>query len=413
MSVQAAAPIFIYLHFMRQLVYLSCFVLFTVLSCSSQPLVKNIVARKPVAIDESRFVWNESPSKIEVLNDTVIACLFRYQVATYHLKKGTLLSLFDIRRWNGDSVVAVIYKTQKAPHDYITAKRDTSASSNTLNPLFRSMSSHNGTLYLTCYLPVAYRAADMSEFAGQAADKKKVEEAVAGNENANIIVFENKTVLLSCGTDLKPRETWLAYGYDEIRPGTDYIPDPGSGFFTDGKTLWAPVHQPAYNQMAQVFTGKEQLKLFAQFRLDGHAMLPEKALLGTANIPGYSHKLIEKFQAKRFQLVNDSLFVNDHFGLYLLPEGKPARAQLPDTTGEKKGIPFARYANTMAYISYRKNPADTTTRQMVLRITDRATGRLLLKTPLEKCRDIATYTNTFYTITGNEEHYYINCYEGQ
>lgn len=401
------------MYFMRQLVSLFSFVLFTILSCSNQPHVNSIAALPAVTIDESNFTWKESPSKIEVLNDTVIACLFRYQVATYHLKKGTLLSLFDIRKWNGDSVVAELYKTQKAPHDYITARSDTSGSAAMLNPLFRSMASHNGKLYLACYLPMAYRAESMSEFSDNPDDQKKVADVIDGKEKPNIIVFENKTVLVSCSDDLKPRETWLAYGYDELRPGTDYIPDPGSGFFTDGQTLYCPVHQPAYKQMAQVITGKEQLKLFAQFRLDGHAMLPEKTLLTTANIPGYSHKLIEKFQAKRFQLVNDSLFVNDHFGMYLLPDGKPATAQLPETAGEKKGMPFARYANTLAFFSYRKNPADTTSWQTVLHIAAPASGKELQQTALSGCRDVVVHKNRFYTISRTAENYVISSYEAR
>lgn len=381
-------------------------------SMACQPGIKPVTgvrALPPVQVDESTFVFNNPPDQVHALNDTTLLLHFRYEVVWLHARTGKIIRVFDVRHVNTDSLNLAWYKTHDPKHDYFSIRHDTTVGVS-LDPQVLSMNCSDGYTDLVIYAPIAH-ISFMHEISPEQRNSRQELDMMQPDSKVNII--ENKPWLLRLSDEGNVKSAAMIVGPSEPAIQPLFIATSEFGFCISGNRLYSSGVKKGGlpKDFEQVFTSRDSAILLGSSRFSNGLIVPEKIQLATSDVPGYRYPFSKLFQIKHFRTWHDTLFVNAEYGLYTLPDAKPYHYQFRDTTGEIRNQAFAKINNAIAYLAERKNPADTSTWQQVLRITNQHTNKLLFFALSGKSVDVAAYTNTFYTITADDEHYYINRYE--
>lgn len=388
--------------------------LFALLLCgcaaAHDPVVVTVVQpAERVVLDETEFVFVNAPRQFAVTGDSAVVLRFQHELAVYNTNSGKLICMQDIRRLNTDSILLRYYKKQSPDVGYYSVRNDSSMGM-PMEPLLLAMHTAPGTITVAVYAPLGHRQLLDSTLQQQVNASGLKQPLPAGTRHVNII--ENKTLLLRFDETLRLLQADIVPGPGDVAGNRKQLmANAFSGCCIYNGRLYTPGVSPgSITTPDQLVTAADSAVLLCSSVKSGDSWIPEKTVLATHNVAGYRHPFGEQLGPKCFRIYDDTLFVNGEFGLYTIPAAQPAAFQFPDQAGEKRMSPFARIGNAYAAVSLKNGPNDSLKSTVVFRVYDARTKKLMLKEDLVRCNDIAVADRTFYTITYENESYYLQRY---
>lgn len=359
-----------------------------------------------VRLDETGFVFVNAPRQFAAVNDSSIVLRFQHELVVYNMRNGKLQRIQDIRKLNTDSILFRYYKTQAPGVDYFSVRNDSSLGM-PMEPILIAMHTAPGKIAVAVYAPLGHRQLMDSTLQRQVAVSGLKQPLPAGTRSVNII--ENKTLLLHFDELLRLTKAEIIPGPGDVQVKQNQLmANAFSGCCIYNNRLFAPGVNPAgITEPDRIVTAADSAVLLCSSVISGDCWVPEKTVLATHQVAGYRHPFGEQLGSKWFRIYDDTLFVNGEFGLYTLPEARPAAFQFPDTANEKRLLPFARIGNAFATLALKNDSSKT---GVVFRIYDAHTKKLMLKEELVRCNDITASGRSFYTITYENETYYLQRY---